>query len=140
MLLKGIANQINNRIMRKIIGISALLIVGIFFTAFSQTKKPDLEKELELKELNKDTLKTGPDRFYYGDSIKIFIPDLESILNFPDLDGQYFSFRPENGAIVNSDLPYIYRMPIQKPVGNYPMPIYVPDSTINYTLRIKDFK
>jgi hypothetical protein len=140
MLLKGIVNQINNRIMRKIIGISALLIVGIFFTAFSQTKKQDLKKEFELKGLQKDSWKIGPDMSNPGDSIKIYIPELENKLIFPDLEGQYFSFRPESGTAVNRNLPNIYRMPIQKPLGNYPMPIHVPDSTIHYTLKIKEFK
>lgn len=31
-------------------------------------------------------------------------------------------------------------MPILKPEGSFPMPVYLPDSTINFTMRIKEYK
>lgn len=31
-------------------------------------------------------------------------------------------------------------MPIFKPEGSFPMPIYKPDSTIHFTMRIKEYK
>ncbi|WP_291782046.1 hypothetical protein [Cecembia sp.] len=126
--------------MGKIIGITAILLVGLFSTTIAQTQNPNFKKDFKEEIPNKDNLKSGPNPFFPGDTMSIFIPDLEGKLNFPDLNRQHASLNPENGALVDSNLPNIYRMPILTAQGNHPMPIYQPDSTINYTLRIKDFK
>jgi hypothetical protein len=126
--------------MKKIIGITAVLVVGLFFTAFSQSKKPDLKKEFPKDGYLKDTLDTGKFRFNPADSVIILTPGLERNLSVPGLDDPYFYFKPDSSIAVHSLVQDQYRMPVYKPQGNYPMPIHVPDSTVNYTLRIKAIK
>ncbi len=52
--------------------------------------------------------------------------------------GNHLLFQHDENVIVTNSKP-IYSLRIMKPNGNYPIQIYKPDSTKNYTLLIKEF-
>lgn len=79
----------------------------------------------------------GIPRLNQGDSIIILDPNPERELNFPGLDGQKFSLKTDGNKSFPGEPPIIYKMPIQKPEGDYPILIHVPDDKVNYTIRIK---
>ena len=122
--------------MTKSITICLVFISGICFSAFSQDVLPHLKKDFEWKGLEELPWYHGIPRLDQKDSIIILSPDRERELNFPGLDGQKFTFRADGEKSNFGNLPAIYNMPIQKPQGDFPILVHVPDDKVNYTIKI----
>lgn len=125
--------------MNKSISIFLVFISVICSSAFSQDIGPNPKKDFEWKSLEELPLYHGIPRLNQKDSIIILSPELERGLNVPGLDGQKYSFKNDTDKSFPGNLPTIYNMPIQKPEGEFPILVHVPDENVNYTIRIKKY-
>lgn len=127
--------------MKKLILLS-IATLGASLMAFSQNTSPGYNElkngkfKFEQPQNKLDFLDAIPFKGFGTDTI--FIKKYESLDQFPDLNpGETNLFQnQDNLEIITNPEPY-YSMRIMKPCGNYPMKVYVPDSTKNYTLLIK---
>lgn len=70
----------------------------------------------------------------------IYIKKYDSLDQFPDLNlGETNLFQNQDNLEIITNPEPRYSMRIMKPSGNYPMKVYEPDSTKNYTLLIKEY-
>lgn len=116
-----------------------LLIIGCYFTTFSQTNG----------QLQNDTLSVKFGIFNSNKTLGHFDTiDFKKLLNNPEhykylqvpklADKDMHFGQLSNGKI---RAPHsLDNMPCIVPQGTYPMPIYKPDSTVRYTLLIKKLK
>lgn len=74
-----------------------------------------------------DTAKTGLLGFNKQNRLPLTLNDP---IEYPDLKFQGLA---ENNV---DKAPYRWSMPVHEPKGNHPMPVHVPDSTINYSMII----
>jgi hypothetical protein len=125
--------------MKKSLSICLVFISIICFSAFPQEIRSNLKKDFEWKSLEELPWYDGIPRLNQKDSIIILSPELEKSLNFPGLDGQKFSLKPDGGKSILGVIPTVYHMPIQNPEGEFPILIHVPDKNVNYTIRIKEY-
>ena len=129
--------------MKKII-LLTVLVIGYCLPTFSQ-----LNSRFQTNRLPRITtspnfsLKNRTGTLRLGDSteLKAFMNDPEKYKNSLDPKYKYeFLHKGQNLiGIIKTPLP-VDDMPCIKPKGNFPMPVYQPDSTVNYTLKIKYFK
>ena len=88
-----------------------------------------------------------------GDPIRKFKPgkhgslSINNPLNKEKLDVPFNTRTPlwkdkevKKGAAAGKNLMAQKGMPIIKPQGSFPMPVYKPDSTIRFTMQIKEYK
>lgn len=125
--------------MKKSIAICLVFISVNCFSAFSQDLSPNLKKNFEWKSPEELPWYDGIPRLNQKDSVIILSPELERSLNFPGLDGQKTIFKADGNKSFPGDLPTVYNMPIQKPEGDFPILVHVPDEKVNYTIRIKEY-
>lgn len=137
LIIFKMSNPTLSKVMIKSISIALFFLSLISFSGFSQEVLPKFKKDFEWK--GKEDLPRLHDipRLNQGDSIIFLDPNLERELNFPGLDGQKFSLKTEGNKFFPGEPPIIYNMPIQKPEGEFPILIHVPDDKVNYTIRIK---
>ncbi|MCR9013572.1 hypothetical protein [Aquiflexum gelatinilyticum] len=114
--------------------LSPVIFLLFFFSGFSQSVNPlpnnPQNKPYSFYELKPYSLGDSTFQFKsWNDSLnqkKILLPNGElQITEIPGLN-------------LNDILP-MNNMPVFVPKGNYPMQVYVPDSTVNYTLKIKKY-
>ncbi|WP_057935920.1 hypothetical protein [Algoriphagus resistens] len=129
--------------MKKLILLS-FAILGASLVAFPQSTSPGY-KELKNGKFNVgqpqsklDFLDTMPFKGFGNDTV--YMKKYDSLDQFPDLNlGETRLFQnQDNLEIITNPEPH-YSMRIMKPSGNYPMKVYEPDSTKNYTLLIKEY-
>lgn len=117
-----------------------LLSLGTVISAFSQAtnpKKYDFKLTLPSYD-NIQGLEVLKDTVFLDGSTQI--KKFESLEGFPgymDKNNKLLYSKDENVVVLNPDP--VYSLRIVKPSGNYPIQIYKPDSTKNFTLLIKDY-
>lgn len=117
-----------------------LFTVATILPAFSQvisSEKYDFKLTLpsydNLKgmEVLKDTV------FLDGSTQFRKFDNFESFQGLMEKNNNLLYSKDENVVVINPEV--VYSLRIVKPSGNYPIQIYKPDSTKNYTLLIKEF-
>ncbi|MFC5623900.1 hypothetical protein [Algoriphagus winogradskyi] len=117
-----------------------LLSVASIIPALSQVtnpKKYDFKltlpsyDNLQRLEVLKDTV------FFEGSTQNKKFESFEGFPGYIDKNNKLLYSQDENIVVINP-APF-YSLRIITPSGNYPIQIYKPDSTKNYTLLIKDF-
>lgn len=129
--------------MKKVLLIT-LLSIATCLSAFSQSvssKKYDLvfthpttgdnQKGIHIKN-------SLPAEILLNDTTYIGKQDSLDEISYPDMGETSLNLNQDNLRIIQNPAT-IYSLRIVKPSGNYPIQIYEPDSTKNYTLLIKDF-
>lgn len=113
-----------------------VLMTGIYLSSFSQSKY-----SLQTEPFNHFPPQMNMERFRLGDTT------LKGSLNNP-LSGKNFiypKFPEKNRSFSQSQTNgvsssrFFGKMPCLKPQGNFPMPVYQPDSTIRFSLLIKKY-
>lgn len=119
-----------------------ILIIGYYLPSFTQSLDLKRSNQLELgKNYGNFSLKNRFNTFSLGDSIEInglFIDPLKKEkFGYSKL---FEKNKNNNGNTIDifKQTPPNYNMPVHKPEGKFLMPIHKPDSTISYTLRIKE--
>lgn len=125
--------------MKKSISIFLVFIFMICFSAFSQDTMSNFKSDFEWKGIQELPWYHGIPRLNQKDSVVFLNPDLEKRLNFPELEGQKFSFKTEMDNPAEGKLSADFKMPVYRPEGEFPILVYVPDENINYTIRIKEY-
>tara|TARA_R110002020_G_scaffold6289_1_gene26323 strand:- start:124 stop:513 length:390 start_codon:yes stop_codon:yes gene_type:complete len=108
-------------------------------TSFSQ-KKFSFENSLDIPNSPQpfDTLQSFSPKGFNIDTM--FLEQFDSLEKF--IDGNQVEknlFQNQDHLQIVENAETIYSMRIVKPIGNFPIQIHQPDSTKNYTLRIKEF-
>ncbi|PZX47817.1 hypothetical protein [Algoriphagus chordae] len=121
-----------------------LLTISTYAVSFSQgyqTKFRELTQEkptYEHQENVLDSLASAPITGLDNDTI--YIKKFDNIDRYLDLKlDDYKLFRNQDKLNIISNTEPVYTLQIMKPTGNYPIQIYKPDSTKQYTVLIKDF-
>ena len=131
-----------------------LLLFSLFtlttsIAVFSQTsfsrkeftqKKFSFENSLDVPNSTQpfDTLQSFSPKGFNIDTM--FLEQFDSLEKF--IDGNQVEknlFQNQDHLQIVENTETIYSMRIVKPIGNFPIQIHQPDSTKNYTLRIKEF-
>lgn len=113
-----------------------VLITGIHLSSFSQSKL-----SLQTESFNHFSPSRNMERFRLGDT------SLKGSLNNPlkDKNFLYPKFSEKNRSFNQTQTGrsgssrFFGNMPCLKPQGNFPMPVYKPDSTIRFSLLIKKY-
>lgn len=123
--------------MKKIL-LMTVLVIGYYLPTFSQLKSK-LQFDTRLKNFSfNDTNTFGHIDFNDFNGLLNGHKDERDFL-FPNkLAYKNLHFGQNSSGIVKTPQP-LANMPCIKPNGLFPMPIYKPDSSINYTLLIKKY-
>ena len=127
----------------KTIAMKKLMLLTILIYLFIAPAFSQIKGHFKIDTTFKDRLRfsyQNPIRF--GDSIKLNFPHKGLTDNkrfrFPEYSGRNLVIRPDlMGSIVESQS--YDRMPCYIPMGNFPMMVLKPDSTIKHTLLIKRY-
>lgn len=120
-------------IMRTIL-LTAVLIMGYALTVFAQQPSMFFPENRFMK------FKIGkPGIAFFKDSLN------NGKLNVPFSTKNLHFYNPKDkelriGRLADGNMMVQGGMPIFKPEGSFPMPVYKPDSTIRFTMQIKEYK
>lgn len=121
--------------MKKILSL-IILMTGVYLSSFSQSKH-----SLQTESFNHFSPTMDMERFRLGDtSLKGSLSNTLNGKNFlySKFPEKYRSFsQNQMGSLSNAQ--FFGNMPCLKPQGNFPMPVYKPDSTLRFSLLIKKY-
>lgn len=116
-----------------------VLLVFVMITGYSLVSFAQLQLPVHLNDGVMKVKSGQPGLFFFKDSLnkgKLDVPFNTSnrLLNDSKEKEMKICKPAENYLMVQGG------MPILKSQGSFPMPIYKPDSTVNFTIRIKEYK
>lgn len=115
-----------------------LLFILCHITCFSAYSQTHIPKQLKFYHRNY-TFDQGGHFYQTPDSMSKNSPFSDTLFNKKIEPGNEIPLYNRDEIQIFQNPETIYSMRIVKPEGNFPMRVYIPDSTKNYSLLIKEF-